>query len=205
MRRIGDEGAERGVNFIVGRPSHLRQSAAVRRKVKRSAQTGSQMGSGAWPPACGPRRCRGVSSRPRHQYVSESGGAMRDSPILVRRPGPQKAPTLEPRRVREGLRGLLMLNRFARLKPIRPRPLSCRMEHQASLAEFLLPVPPVVLRPPGCRRTVHGGSRSPAALRRPSGLKVHFASNAREGRPAIYGFADLSRTRPSLFILRSAC
>jgi hypothetical protein len=44
--------------------------------------------------------------------------------------------------------------------------------------------------------------RSTAALGRPSGLKGSSVSNARKGRPAIYGFVDLAGTRPLPVILR---
>jgi hypothetical protein len=103
----------------------------------------------------------------------------------------------------ECLRGLAMFHRFAELKHVRPRPLSCPVANRASLAESQR-VRLVMLRPPGCPNTLPTGGRSTAALRRPSGLEGHFVSNAREGRSATCGFRYLSRTRPSPFILRFA-
>ncbi len=209
----------------------LRQGAAVRRKVKRFGETLSRHR----PRACADRVGYGsmVWAVRRSQHTSEADGAIRRHAILGRERGPRAAPTLETGRALERLRGLPMVHRFADLRRIRPRPLSCRASHQVSFAEvppsglaILLPsarrnivatadpgrircarILPLARRDrqqvwaPGHRRCA-GASSSTTALRRPSGLDRHWATNACEGRSVVSGFGDLARTRPSSLILR---
>ena len=208
----------------------LRQGAAVRRKVKRFGETLSRHR----PRACADRVGHDpmVWALRRSKYTSEADGAIRRRAILGRERGPRAAPTLETGRALEWLRGLPMVHRFADLRRIRPRPLSCRALHQVSFAE----VPPsgLAILLPSARRNIvatadpgrircarilprarrgrqqvgaPGHRRRPvssstAALRRPSGLDRHWATNACEGRSVVSGFGYLARTRPSSLILR---
>jgi hypothetical protein len=160
-------------------------------------------------------------------------GAIQRHAILRRERGPRAAPTLETGRALEWLRGLPMVHRFADLRRIRPRPLSCRALHQVSFAE----VPPsgLVILPRLARRNIvatatpgrircarilprarrgrqqvgapghrrRAVSSSTAALRRPSGLDRRWAANACEGRSVVCGFGYLAYIRPSPLILRS--
>jgi hypothetical protein len=168
----------------------------------------------------------------RRSKHSEADGAIRRQPILGRERGPRAAPILETGRTLKWLRSLPMVRRFADLRRIRPRPLSCRALHQVSFAE----VPPsglAILLPAACRNivaTVDPGrircaqilprarrgrqqvwapghrrcamSPSTVASRRPSGLDRHWATNACEGRSVVCGFGYSVRTRPSPLILR---